>query len=189
MEFDDIKTLWNHSAGSDAGELKVDDVQEKLSSVLKQKNRIKLSFRVELLIVAVVYTGFIILVLFYGKAVQPYMYKMVTVVTVLGLPVLLRLYKAIQWQESLDFSQDIRSYLLLRIKHLRTTLTFYRWTSYGIIVITLVIFFTDASFNVLPLYLKSIIVTYLGVFAVFLGPYIKRMYGDKVTLMEDLLKE
>ena len=189
MEFDDIKAIWNHSVGDDAGELKMADIQEKLSSILKQKNRIKLSFRVELLIVATVYAGFIILVLFYGKAVQPYMYKMVIVVTILGLPVLLRLYKAIQWQERLDFSQDIRSYLLLRIKHLRTTLAIYRWASYGIIVITLVIFFTDPSFNILPLYIKSIIVAYLGVFTVFLGPYIKRMYGDKLTIIEDLLKE
>jgi hypothetical protein len=187
MEFEDIKALWDHSSVSDPTYLKMEDFEEKLSSVLKQKNRIKLSFRIELLVTAGIYTGFIITVLLFGKSVQSYLFKMVGIVTVIGVPVFIRLYKSIQWRENLDYSRDIKSYLAERVNYFKKTLRFYRWASYSIIMMTIVAFFTDASFNKLPLYLKCIIVAYLAVFVFLVGPYTKKMYGDKVALMEDVL--
>jgi len=188
MEFEDIKTLWDHSSVSDTTYFKMGDLEEKLSSVLKQKNGIELAFRIELLITAGIYTGFIIMVLLFGKSVQSFLFKMVAVVTIIAIPVFIRLYKSIQWREGLDYSRDVKSYLAERVNYFKKTLRFYRRASYSIIAITLVAFFTDASFNNLPLYLKCIIVTYLAVFAVLVGPYTKKMYGEKVALMEDVLE-
>lgn len=112
---------------------------------------------------------------------------MVAIVTALGIPVLIRLYRSIQWKRNPDYSQDIASYLNDRIKYFRKTLRLYLWASYGILIITAAFFFTDDSFNKLSLFLKCLIVAYLLVFAVLLRPYIKKMYGDKLTIMEELI--
>lgn len=187
MELEDLKVLWHQSSNPDAAYLKKEDFEESLHAVLKQKDRIRSSFRLELWITASIYAGFIITALFLRNSMQSYMFKMVAVVTALGIPILIRLYRSIQWKGNPDYSKDISSYLTERIIYFRKTLKFYLWASYGIIIITATVFFTDDSFNKLSLFLKCLIAAYLLVFAALLKPYIKKMYGDKLAIMEDLI--
>ncbi len=188
MELDDFRKFWNQSEMRDASLLKERELLSKLDSYEKSGRSIRKAFLWEMLTIAVIYLGFIFVVIFLREGVESYMYKLVVVTLLGGLPVCYRLYKSQRWINNLDYSQDIKSNLEAFLVYYKTTLRLYQWCSYGTIGLLLILFFTDQAFLELDAALKAAIVIYMILFMLLTGPYIKKVYGNRVGSIEAFLK-
>ena len=100
-----------------------------------------------------------------------------------------RLYKAQRMIRAIDYSRDIKSNLIDFMIYYKTTLNLYRWGSYGLLTLMLLIFFMDKSFTDLDFKLQLGIVGYIILVMLLIGPYIRKAYGSKIKSMEAFLND
>ena len=135
-----------------------------------------------------IYFGFLAVV-FWGGDVKPFMYKLVVITLVAAVPMAYRLYKAQRMIRAIDYSRDIKSNLIDFMIYYKTTLNLYRWGSYGLLTLMLLIFFMDKSFTDLDFKLQLGIVGYIILVMLLIGPYIRKAYGSKIKSMEAFLND
>jgi hypothetical protein len=187
MELDDLKESWN-ARNSNYPPLQTADFQTMIKSIEKSKRGIRGVFFAELCIVLFIYLGFL-LVVFWGGDVKPFMYKLVVISLMGAIPIGYRLYRAQQMMHTLDFSRDIKSNLIGFLVYYKTTLGLYRWGSYALLALLLLVFFTDSSFHELDIAFQYGTAGYILLAMLLIGPYIKKVYGSKVKSIESFLND
>ncbi len=188
MELDDFKEKWKSPDIFDPQSVKKEDLQKKIDTIAKSNGGIRKAFLFEVLFMAITYVGFLLVVIF-SSHVQSFIYKLV-IVTLLGaVPICYRLYKSQKWLNSIDYAKDIRTNLMAFSVYYKMTLRLYRLISYLVIILLLVLFYTDESFLDLQPWLKISIVSYMFLILLLTGPYINKVYGKRVDSIESFLND
>ncbi len=177
MELDDFKADWKRSEIVTSPVMKEDEIQRRVKAVERSRKGIRMAFLSEMAIVVVIYGLILGIFLVTEAGIQSYMYKIIIVTLLAGIPTYYRLNKSQRWINTIDYSKDVRSNLVAFLAYYKTTLRVYLWSSYGTIIVLFILFFGDDEFMELNIYLKGGIVLYMIVFFLLTGPYIKRVYG------------
>ncbi|HZY79428.1 MAG TPA: hypothetical protein VFE50_07895 [Cyclobacteriaceae bacterium] len=188
MELDDLKEKWKTATVQSSVDIK-DVLTKKVSSIKQSGRSIRRVFYIEMAFVAVAYLGFIWLVLAMGDSMFSYMYKLVAATGIATVPVSWRMYKSQRWINSMDYTIDMRSNMVAFLSYYKTTLRWYQWSTYIIILVILVLFFTDGDFIALPYKVKVTAVVYLVAVFLLTEPYIRMVYGKRIAVFENFLKE
>jgi hypothetical protein len=188
MELDDLKQQWKTATVEPSAGMK-DVLARKVSEMRSSGRGLRTVFYIEMAFVVVIYTGFLWIVLAMGSAVMSYMYKLVIATGIATAPIAWRMYKSQRWINSMDYTQDMRSNMIAFLDYYKTTLRWYQWSSYAIILVIIILFFTDNDFIRLQSGIKFTIVIYLAVIFLLTEPYIRIVYRRRLTVFEDFLKE
>jgi len=189
MELDDLKEKWRATPDQSSTVEIRDAIEKKISALRRSGRGIRRVFMIEIMIVLVIYSGVLLMMWFMGERFMSYMYKIVIVTTIGSLPVVWRLYKAQKWINTMDYAKDIRTNMIAFLAYYKTTLRMYQWSTYVVVVILLVLMFTDADFMQLPLKLKLLIVGYMSTALLLTAPYIRLTYGRQTASFEDFLRD
>lgn len=189
MELDDFKNIWSEADTMEGKTLSYERIHQILTSVRRVKKRISNRFKIEIVIALIIYMSFILVVLLYKNDVQLFLYKLVVFTFIFTTPIYFRLYKSIQFLTQVNYGRDIKSNIIEFLTYYKTTLQFYKWSSYSLILVLIVLFFTDASFLELRFELQAIIIFYLLLVLAASGPLIKKFYSRDTKPMEDFLKD
>lgn len=189
MELDDLKAQWKSTPTNQSTDVIKDAIEKKISKMERSGRGIARTFWIEMIFSWALYAFFLFVMWYYKEQVHAYMYKIVILIGVAMIPMVWRLYKAIQWANSIDYSQDVRSNVVVFLKYFKRTLLIYEWGCYLIVLITIAIVYTDPSFLSASSRVRSIITLYVIVVAVFARPYVYFIYGKKVRAFEDFLKD
>lgn len=187
MELDDLKEQWRSTTFQSPFDLK--DTLERRKAIERSGKGLRLAFWIEMIIIAVAYAAFILTVWFMTDRVTSYMYKLVAVTGIAMVPIAWRMYKSQRWINSMDYTKDMRSNMIEFLVYYKVTLRLYQWSTYAIIVIILILFYTDSDYGRLPGNIKTILVVYLGIVAALTEPYIRIVYGRRITVFENFLKD
>jgi hypothetical protein len=189
MELDDLKDKWRLSTDVPTRVGLHESLERSISEFEKSGKGIRRMFFIEVLFVLAVYVMFISIVWILGDRVMGYLIKLVAIVGIGFLPVLWRLYKSQKWINSMDYTMDIRSNIHDFLVYYKRTLSIYKWSSYIVIVLTLVMLFADREFVSLPMWIKIVIVAYMITIFLLTAPYIRMAYGRKTEAFERFLDE
>src|SRR5690242_7940603 len=140
MELDDLKEKWKTATVQSPVEIK-DVLTKKISAIESTGKGIRRTFYVEMIFVAVIYSGFLWLVWDMGNAMMTYMYKLVISTAVATVPITWRMYKSQRWINTMDYTIDVRSNMVAFLDYYKTSLRWYQWSTYIIIVVILALFF------------------------------------------------
>lgn len=188
MELDDLKEKWKTGTFQSHSELKV-TLEQRVSSLERSGRGIRRVFIAEMILVAIIYLAFLLLVWLMAEKVTTYMYKLVAITGIASLPIVWRMYKSQKWVTTMDYSRDIRSNMVEFLRYFKITLRLYQWSTYVIIVLILVMMFTDNDFERLQWKVKMTLVVYLFVLAALTEPYIRIVYGRRITVFEKFLND
>lgn len=188
MELDDLKEKWKTANFQTPFELK-DTLERRISAIERSGRGIRRLFFFEMAVAFIIYAGFVLTVWYMADRVMSYMYKLVIVTAIAMIPIAWRMYKSQKWINSMDYTKDVRSNMVDFIRYYKLTLRLYQWGTYIIVVIILIIFYTDNDFDRLQGSIKMILVIYLGVVAALTEPYIRIMYGRRIKVFENFLND
>lgn len=188
MELDDLKEQWKTATFQSPFELK-ETLERRITKLEKTGRGLRTTFLIEMSFVVVIYVGFILLVWFMADRVLTYMYKMVIATAIATAPIAWRMYKSQKWINSMDYSKDMRSNMVEFLSYYRITLRLYQWSSYLIIIVILLLMFTDGDFARLSPRIKTTVVIYMGAIFFLTEPYIRIVYGRRIAVFENFLKE
>lgn len=189
MELDDLKKQWKEVGTTPSPELIRKAIEKKIPGLERSGRSIRINFWIEMIIALLVYAFFVYMMWRFGKIMPLYMYKIVITIGVLTTPIVWRLYKSQRWVNAMDYTVDVRTNVVAFLKYYKRTLWLYEYGTYFVVAITLVILFTDSSFNDLQPKFKWPIVTYVTLLCLVVRPYIRFAYGRKMKVFEDFLKE
>ena len=189
MELDDLKKQWKETTAASSRDAISEAIEKRISAFERSGRGIRKSFAIEMMIVGLIYVGFFCMMWFLNDGMQMYMYKMVIITTVATAPIVWRLYKAQRWINSMDYTVDVRTNIVAFVKYFKRTLLMYEWTTYTIMLIIFGILLTDDAFNALPWSIKLLVFGYVLIFTILTRPYIRLVYGRKLSAFEDFLKE
>jgi hypothetical protein len=189
MELDDLREKWK-SAVVQPSSVGVQQAIEKRISAFETSGRgIRKVFLIELAVVATIYAGALLILLFVGERMVSYMYKIIVVTAIGSLPVIWRLYKSQKWINTMNYGDDMRSNIIAFLAYYKATLTLYKWTTYVVVLVIFILMFSDSEFTTLSLLLKIVIGCYMFGSMLLVGPYIRVTYGRKAGAFEDFLRE
>jgi hypothetical protein len=188
MELDDLKQTWKTTTFQSPFELK-DTLQRRIGEIKSSGRGLRKVFIIEMVIIAIIYIAFMLLVWFVTERVTTYMYKLVGVTSVAMIPIAWRMYKSQKWINSMDYTKDMRSNMIEFLTYYKITLRLYQWSTYAIIVVILILFYTDSDFERLDGNIQMTLVIYLGIVAVFTEPYIRIVYRRRITVFENFLND
>ena len=185
MELDDFKTAWSKEA---MPALTRESLQQRINRVEKSGKKIRKSFVMELAIYAVIYLFFVVTIIIFNGAIQPFMYKLVAIAFAGFLPTAYRLYQSQAWINSMNYTIDIRSNLLAFLTYYKTSLKWYWWSSIIISVLVFIMFFTDKDFLALGIEWKIGTCAYILLVLFLTRPYLRKVYGRHVQEFEMFLE-
>lgn len=188
MELDDLKEKWKTAIFQSPFELK-DTLERRITALESSGRGLRRTFIIEMSIVAIVYAAFILLVWFMADKVMTYMCKMVFITAAATVPIAWRMYKSQKWANSMDYTQDVRSNMVAFLRYYKITLRLYQWSSYIILVVLLLMMFTDNDFVRLPYNVKLTVVIYTGAVFILTEPYIRIVYWRRISVFENFLKD
>jgi hypothetical protein len=188
MELDDLKEKWKSTTFQSPFDLK-DTLERRVNAIERSGKGLRQAFWIEMIIIGLIYAGFILTVWFMADRVMPYMYKLVIVTSIAMVPIAWRMYKSQKWINSMDYTKDVRSNMIEFLGYYKLTLRLYQWSTYIIIVIILILFYTDSDFGRLPGGIKTTLVIYLAAIAILTEPYIRVVYGRRITVFENFLND
>jgi hypothetical protein len=188
MELDDLKETWRTATLDSSFNLK-DTLQKRITAIESSGRGLRRTFLIEMAIVVVIYVAFIVLVWNMADKVQSYMYKLVAVTAIATVPVAWRMYKSQKWINSMDYTKDMRSNMVAFLQYYRLTVRLYQWSSYAIIVVVLLLTFMDESFIVQSSRVKFTFVIYMVAVFILTEPYIRIVYGRRISVFENFLKD
>jgi hypothetical protein len=188
MELDELKSIWKKSttATSDSSRENAPEVSRILETSRKGIGKV---FAVEIVVAIVLYVGFVLMVVLSGLAIQSFIYKLIIITALFALPIYYRLYRSIRFLSDMDFSADLKSNLVQFLVHYKTSLRFYKWATYLMVIVILIFFFTDDSFIALSTSLKIGTMLYMAFVSVIVGPLVNRVYGKRIHAIEGLLAD
>jgi hypothetical protein len=188
MELDDLKEKWKSTTFQPRFELK-DALERRISTLERSGRGIRRVFLIEMIIVSIIYAAFILLVWFMADSITSYMYKLVIVTAIATVPITWRMYKSQKWINSMDYTKDVRSNMVEFLRYYKVTLRLYKWSTYIIIALILVLFYTDNDFERLRGGIKMTLLIYLAVVAILTEPYIRIAYGRRISVFENFLND
>jgi hypothetical protein len=188
MELDDLKEKWKSTTFQSPFELK-DSLEQRITAIEHSGRGIRRVFMIEMIIVAAIYAGFILMVWFMAESVTSYMYKLVVITGVATIPISWRMYKSQRWINSMDYTKDVRSNMVGFLHYYKVTLRLYQWSTYVTVVVILVLMFTDDEFRNTPSGAKVTLVIYLVALAALTEPYIRIVYGRRIAVFEKFLND
>ena len=189
MELDDLKRTWTKVPSTGSDRQSAEEFQRKLQPVIKSGSSLKRSFYIELIAAFIIYLSFLFVIVFFGSEVKSFIYKLAGITFFGTLPIYYRLYLSIRWLNRIDYGRDIKSNLFEFLIFYKTTIQVYRFGSYLVVLTLAVVFITDTSFLSQPLWLKSLILVYLGLMLLSISPLLTRFYGNRVKSFESFLQE
>jgi len=189
MELDDLKKQWKSTATDHPADAIKDAIEKKISKLERSGRGIARAFWIEMIVSWGMYVGFWIAMWYYHDLVESYMYKIVIMIGVAMIPIVWRLYRSMQWANSLDYSKDVRSNVVTFVSYYRKTLRFYEWGTYLISSISIAIMMTDSAFRSTNHRIQWTVIIYVIVVSLIARPYIHLVYGKKVAVFEDFLKD
>ena len=189
MELDDLKAHWKATVVEPSPHEIREALEKKISSIQRSGRGIRRIFVIEIIIVLAMYVGVVLMMWFMKERVMSYMYKIIVVTAVGSLPVIWRMYKSQRWINTMDYTQDIRSNIIAFLEYYRKTLRLYQWSTYAVVIILLILMFSDSDFVKLSFILKAITVCYMTAAVLLTAPYIRITYGRKTSIFEEFLRE
>jgi hypothetical protein len=94
------------------------------------------------------------------------------------------MYRSYRFLKRIDYGTDIKTNLLLYLAHHRLSLQFYKWGTYFLIVVLVVVFLTDDAFMKMEGVIKIIVFSYFGLVLLITGPIVSLLYGKRVRDIE-----
>ena len=184
MELDDFKKVWKKE---DRPTITRESLQQRIDQVQKSGKKIRRAFVMEVVIIAVILLFFVGVIIIFDEAMQAFMYKL-AVITFLGfLPTAYRLFQSQLWINKMDYGTDIRSNLIAFLTYYRTTLKWYRWSSFIVSILLFIMLFTDKDFLALGIEWQIGTCAYVLLILILTRPYLKKMYGRHVQELESFL--
>jgi hypothetical protein len=185
MELDEMKSVWKKDSG-ETGRPSRDLSQLLMKRISSSKKSIYRIATVEMGFM-VIYLVLAAAAVWYSGGFPSFFYKTIGVITIIAVPVSLRLVQSIRRLSRQDLSLSLTENLEQGLHHLRQSIRWYQVSSYIALVILMVLYFTDEFFLSLSRIWKTGILAYLLFFAVMTAPYLKWLYGRKIREMEGLL--
>ncbi|HQQ98876.1 MAG TPA: hypothetical protein PLX35_16505 [Cyclobacteriaceae bacterium] len=185
MELDDFKSAW----ASASRQPSPPDPAELLSLISKTSRGIRRSAWLDASIGIAVVVFFMVMVWIYGAAVQAFQYKLVAMAILYAIPIYVRIYRSINLLNHFDFGRDLKVALTEFRNYYKGTLNFYRWSTYAMLLTTVIIFLADESFRQLSGWIQAVIFGYIGLAGILTAPLVRRMYGKELRVIEEQLTE
>ncbi|HWA34086.1 MAG TPA: hypothetical protein VG737_08160 [Cyclobacteriaceae bacterium] len=186
MEIDDLKIIWKEDVGAPPD---IESERTRIMAIITGSRRsIIRSFAIDILVSVGLNLAFVAVLVIFGDAVMPFLYKLVIAANLVALPVYFKLYRTTRYLKHFDFGKNVKENLGKFLDYYRGALRFYKRSTYVLIAALLLLFYFDESFLELALWIKVTIVAYLGVFLLGIGWLIDRMYGRRISGIESFLQ-
>jgi hypothetical protein len=188
LELDDLKNAWKKLQSNEL--LPGKKECEKIREIIGRSRKGILTVLVwEIILTIIIYLSvFAVAVLFHSR-LSSYHYKLAILVGLFAIPVFYRMSRSASFLNQIDYGRNIRTNLTEFLVYYKTTIQFYRWGGYITICTLIVVFFTDASFMNLQLWIQVMIVVYLIIVFFALAPLIKTVYGSKIKSIDIFLSD
>ncbi len=187
MDLDELKDVWKRDTGG--ADLPSGDLARLLMKGISSSRRaIYRVVTVEMGFMAV-YLVMAAAALLFSQDFPNFFYKTIGVVTIVAVPVSIRLIQSLQKLSRLNLSVPLTENLEHGLAHLRQSIRWYQVSSYIALGILVILYFTDSFFLSLSRMWKTGILAYLLFFALMTAPYLKWFYGRRIKEMEVLLKQ
>jgi hypothetical protein len=185
MELDDLKNAWKTQPDPLNG-----GAQEKIRNIIRRSNRgLDRMLVWEGGIGAVVAALTLLAYCLFPMEFTAFHVKLIVPIVLYAIPVLYRLFRSSRLLRQMDFSGDLRSTLSAFLNYYTTTLRYYQWGAYGLILLQLALFFTDPTFQKLTLFPKALVTGYMIFVLAMIGPFVRRFYGSKAKAIRAYLEE
>lgn len=185
MELDDLKTAWRAQPDPLNG-----GAQEKIKNIIRRSNS---GLNRMLVWEAGIGATFLVLTLLayllFPSRFTAFQLKLIVPIIIYVVPVFYRLVRSSKLLREMDFSGDLRSTLSQFLRYYTTTLRYYQWGTYGIILLQLALFYTDPTFQHLSLFGKALITVFMLLVMLIIGPFVRRFYGSKAKAIRAYLEE
>lgn len=189
MELDDFKKKWKETTTSPSTDGIKEAIEKKISSLEKTGRNIRMMFYMEVGVVILIYAAFLFAVWTFQELITTYMYKIVIATTIPSIPIIYRLYKAQKWINSMDYTMDVRSNIIAFLSYYKRALWLYERGMYVTVLIVLALLFTDREFIHINWRIQAATIAWLILAAAIVRPYVRIVYGKKLPVFEDFLKE
>lgn len=185
MELDDLKNAWKAQSDPLNG-----GAQEKIRNIIRRSNRgLNRMLVWEVGIGATFLVITLVAYLLFPSRFTDLQLKLVVPIVIYAIPVFYRLMRSSRLLREMDFSGDLRSTLGEFLRYYTTTLRYYQWGTYGIILLQLVLFYTDPTFQLLSLFGKALVTVFMLLVMLIIGPFVRRFYGSKAKAIRAYLEE
>jgi hypothetical protein len=185
MELDDLKTAWKTQPDPLNG-----GAQEKIRNIISRSNRgLDRMLLWEGSIGAIVVALTLVAYAVFPMEFTAFHVKLIVPVVIYAVPVLYRLFRSSRLLREMDFSGDLRTTLSEFLKYYTTTLRYYQWGAYAMILTQLGLFWFDPTFLKLSLFPKVLVNGYMLFVMAIVGPFVRRMYGSKAKAIRAFLEE
>ncbi len=186
MELDDLKGVWKRQVMPPPAE----PDKERFRQIIQRSNRgiSRILFWESVLGVAMI-VFFGVSTLIFNERMHTYFIKLAIPVIVYAIPVYYRLYRSIRFLRTVDYSEDMRSTLTSFLDYYTKTIRLYVWGGYLAVLSVAVLLFTDAKFISLSILWKTIVLVYLGIAMLAIGPFARRYYGRKAKAIRQYLED
>lgn len=185
MELDDLKNVWKAQSDPING-----GAQERIRNIINRSNRgLDRMLLWEGSIGAIVVALTLVAYCLFPMEFTAFHVKLIVPLVVYAVPVLYRLFRSSRLLRQIDFSGDLRTTLSEFLKYYTTTLRYYQWGAYGLILLQLGLFWFDPTFLKLSLFSKVLVTGYMLFVLAMIGPFVRRMYGSKAKAIRAFLEE
>lgn len=184
MELDDLKKAWNEQQPSpqrDDREL-IRQIIHRSHKGLTKMMRWELAF-------GLLAIGFVLIMILIRDQMISYYLKLSIPLVAFAVPVYYRLYRSATFLRGIDFSGDVRSTLSQFLVYYTRTLRVYQWGSYGAILLSMALIFTDERLQHMNWTVKGMVIVFMCSVMLIVGPLVKRMYGSKAKVIREYLDE
>lgn len=189
MELDDLKKQWKEAATASSADAIREAIEKKISTLEQSGRGIRKAFVIEMIMVFVIYVFFWLMVWFFRYAIASYMYNILIVTSVASIPIIWRLYKSQRWINSMDYTMDMRTNIAAFVKYYKRTLRIYEWGTYIMVLVTLLFMLADPTFQVVERSVQITVMAYMFLVCLITRPYVRLMYGRRLSVFEDFLKD
>jgi len=188
LELDDLKNTWKNLQSDELVPEK--EERGKIKEIIgRSRKRILTAIVWEIILTIIIYISFFGVVVLFPSSISSYHYKLAIIIGLFAIPVFYRLFRSVSFLNQIDYGRDIRTNLSGFLAYYKTTILFYRRGGYITICTLIAVFFTDASFMQLQLWIQVLILLYLIIFLLALNPWIKYMYGGKIKQIEAFMRD
>lgn len=184
MELDDLKKAWNAQQPPP----QTND-RELIQQIIHRSHRgLSKMLRWELGFGIFAIVALIVAIVFNSARMAPFMIKLIVPLVAYAIPVYYRLYHSARLLQSIDLSGDIRSTLTQFLRYYSRTLRVYQWGGYGAVLVSMVLIFTDQTMQHLNWTWKGIVLVYMIIAMLLIGPFVKYFYGSRARAIREYLE-
>jgi hypothetical protein len=188
LELDDLKTAWKKLQSKEL--IPEKEERDKIMQIIERSRKgILTALTWEIILTLIIYISVLAVAFLFHSRLSSYHFKLLILVWLFAIPVFYRMSRSVSFLNQIDYGSNIRTNLTEFLVYYKTTIQFYRWGGYITICTLIVVFFTDAAFLNLQVWIQGLIVVYLIIVFFALGPLIKTVYGSKIKSIEIFLSD